>query len=78
MTEDQKKYFDNMEVYENLQVSRAKNPTALITAAKSYIDQFGQLQFNGDYSVLTKIRPFPDQSIRSGITYFFTFNLSQL
>ena len=53
-------YFDNLAIGTKITVSNAKNPIALIQAAKLYIDQYGTLQFNEDYTILTKIHSFPD------------------
>ena len=53
-------YFHNLAIGTKITVSSAKNPTALIHAAKLYIDQHGTLQFNEDYTILTKIHSFTE------------------
>ncbi|MEJ2905057.1 hypothetical protein WAE58_21610 [Pedobacter panaciterrae] len=59
MTQQQLQYFDNMEPGQIFIVKDAQNPSVLIQAAKEYIDAYGCMQFNADYSVLTKLNPIP-------------------
>ncbi|SMC52650.1 hypothetical protein [Pedobacter nyackensis] len=59
MTPVQLKYFNDMEPGESLSIQQVKNPIAFISAAKQYIDQYGLLQFNSDYTEVTKLNPIP-------------------
>lgn len=65
MTALQKEYFDNMRPGAELKITQVKNPAVLIAAGKEYIDLFGTLVFNDDYTKVTKLHEIPkDGNIR--------------
>jgi len=68
MTKTQKAYFDNMRPGQTLSIDKVKNPDVMVRSAKEYIDEFGTLEFNADYSVVKKLRPMPE---KDEIKYFF-------
>lgn len=68
MTKEQLQYFNSMLPGQSLKVCSAKSPEDLVKAGKEYIDLYGELEFNTDYSVLTKLHPIPEDNI---IRFFF-------
>lgn len=63
MTKEQLQYFNSMLPGQSLKVCKAMSPEDLVKAGKEYIDQHGELEFNHDYSVLTKLHPIPKDNI---------------
>lgn len=59
MNRQQKQYFDDMNPGEKLSIEQVRNPSELISSAMQYFDQFGTLQFNDDYTEVTKLNPIP-------------------
>lgn len=59
MTTQQLNYFNNMQPGEIFQVTKAKDWMGFIAAAKEYIDQTGLLEFDAEYTQVTKLHPFP-------------------
>jgi hypothetical protein len=57
--------FDLMKPHEQIMVSElAKNkPEKFIQCGKDYIDKGGLIQFNSDYSIITKLHPIPDEIV---------------
>jgi hypothetical protein len=56
-----KDYFDNMQPGQKIEVMKAKQPEALISAAKEYIDAGGNIQIGAEYQTITKVIPWPKQ-----------------
>ena len=59
LTLQQFTYFNKMEPGNHFVVQDAKDPSAMIEAAKEYIDAFGSAEFNQDYTIFTKLNPIP-------------------
>ena len=58
MTDIQKLYFDNMLPGQRIATTSVKDPSALISAGKEYIDQGGFAYFSDDYTSFTKEAPY--------------------
>jgi hypothetical protein len=52
-------YFDNMQPGQKIEVMKAKQPEVLISAAKEYIEQGGNIQIGAEYQTITKVIPWP-------------------
>ena len=63
-------YLNNMKPGDTLDINKAKNPELLILSAKNYIDTFGTLQFNANYTTLIKLRPIPQTDQKTFILFF--------
>lgn len=62
MTPSQLNHFNNMQPGQTLHISKTKNPILFLQAAKEYIEQYGTLEFDPDYTVVTKLHPIPTNS----------------
>jgi hypothetical protein len=52
-------YLQNLPPRSTIIIAQAKDPAASLEAIKEYIDEYGNMQFNDDYSIATKLHPIP-------------------
>lgn len=52
-------YLQNLPPRSTIVIAQAKDPDESIKAIKEYIDEYGNMQFNDDYSIATKLHPIP-------------------
>ena len=71
MTPTQLNYFNQMKPGQTLSVEQVKDPEAMVSAGKEYIDQFGCLELNPEYTIVKKLRPLPPTD---EITFFALFD----
>lgn len=70
------KTFDNLKLGQSIIISEyaKRDPVAFKNYAIEYINEFGALEFNNDYSIITKCRSFKEVAQLSGISIILTFN----
>lgn len=70
------KTFDGLKLGQSIIISEfaKRDPLAFKNYAIEYINETGGLEFNNDYSIITKCRSFDEVKQMSGINIILTFN----
>lgn len=68
--------FDALKLGQSIIISQfaKRDPVAFKNYAIEYIDKYGALEFNNDYTIVTKCNSFEEVKQISGINIILTFN----